>query len=109
MKVITFTCPQYAATKLAHCMKHYADAAYPPGASECAQASREALYNAAEDILRQCANTNERFTISRRLRTNIKAALTYCEQEAENETVYPLLIKVIKGETVDKNQWPNLA
>jgi len=105
MKTVTLKCPQHAAMKLGHCLQHYADAAYPPGASECAQASRAALFGAAESILTQSNNDSESIDISRRLRTNIKAALTYCEQQSEDKKIYQQLLKTLSGEAVSKDEW----
>lgn len=66
---------------LTNAIQVYCDAAYPPGGSECAQAAREALLN----ILPQLQNLSpgdETVTISRRMRSHLKAAVNYyCEQQ----------------------------
>ena len=46
-KSITLSCETEAAQHLAEAVRAYAHAAFPPGGSECAQVSREALLDTA--------------------------------------------------------------
>ncbi len=61
---------------LCEAVRLYAEAAYPPGGSECAQVARESLLSAASSIDEQCADTGYA-RVSRRLRTQLKSALEY--------------------------------
>lgn len=103
-KLITLDCPKEAIEILVNCITTYAHAAYPEGASECAQASRAALLDAALQIKRQAENNDFPVQFSRRLGTNIKAALLYCD-ETYNKPQHELLIKAISGQKVNKREW----
>ena len=46
-KRVTVSCEPEAARRLAEAVRAYAHAAFPPGGSECAQVSREALLDTA--------------------------------------------------------------
>ena len=105
MKIIELDGPDSVLSKLAECLSHYANAAYPPGASECALAARAALLDAAESIKQQIEKNNFPVTVSRRLKTNIKAALSYCAEEDNNDSQYALLIKIMSGEVVAADEW----
>lgn len=61
---------------LCEAVRLYAEAAYPPGGSECAQVARESLLTAASSIHEQCAE-NGHAEVSRRLRVQLKSALDY--------------------------------
>ena len=62
---------------LSRALREYAHAAYPEGGSECAQVARYALLSAATDIDAAIASDARELQVSRRLRTNLKAALDY--------------------------------
>ena len=103
-KIITLECPEEVIEILVNCITAYAEAAYPEGASECAQASRAALLEAALHIKRQAENNDFSVKFSRRLSTNFKAALKYCD-EIDTKPQHELLIKVISGQKVNKSEW----
>ena len=46
-RTVTFDCDHATALRLAEAIRAYAHAAFPPGGSECAQVSREALLDSA--------------------------------------------------------------
>ena len=62
---------------LSRAIREYAHAAYPEGGSECAQVARYTLLNVADDIDAAIESAAATVGISRRLRTNLKAALEY--------------------------------
>lgn len=76
-------------------LNHYANAAYPVGGSNCAMASREALWAIAINISR-----NELAEISCRQRPMLKAAVKWFYTESEyaepNDEMFDRLIKEIK-------------
>jgi hypothetical protein len=61
---------------LAQALFAYAQAAYPPGGSECAQVSREALQESASEIAANAA-TESGAQLRRRQRTQMKAAVKW--------------------------------
>jgi len=68
--------------ELAAALRFYAEAAYPPGCSECGQAAREALLNTEAQLLQD--TDSGPVTISRRVKPRLKAALEYyCEYHSE--------------------------
>ena len=62
---------------LSRAIREYAHAAYPEGGSECAQVARYTLLNVADDIDTAIESNAGELQVSRRLRTNMKAALEY--------------------------------
>ena len=58
-KTIRVPCTTENCALLCRVMRRYADAAFPPGASECAQASREQLLTLAERFAQQQRLTGE--------------------------------------------------
>jgi hypothetical protein len=62
---------------LSRAIREYAHAAYPEGGSECAQVARYTLLNVADEIDAAIESGVATLGISRRLRTNLKAALDY--------------------------------
>jgi len=62
---------------LSRAIREYAHAAYPEGGSECAQVARYTLLNVADDIDAAIESNAGELQVSRRLRTNMKAALDY--------------------------------
>lgn len=109
VKTITLNCPDVACKKLAYALEQYADAAYPPGASECSQASRAAILDAVASINLQCATKTGAVSVSRRLRSNIKAALRYAAENEQADPVYELLTREISGIAVNQADWDKLA
>jgi hypothetical protein len=62
---------------LSRAITEFAHAAYPEGGSECAQVARYTLLNVAADIDAAIESDAGEVTISRRIRSNVKAALDY--------------------------------
>jgi hypothetical protein len=58
-------------------LREYAYAAYPEGGSECAQVARYTLLQAVDTIEAGIRNEAGEVQLSRRLRTQLKAALDY--------------------------------
>ena len=75
-KQLLIPCTHEQRMLLAEVIRFYALAAYPPGGSECVQAAREALLNTAAQLDNVPSMAVEA-VISRRIRTNLKAALDY--------------------------------
>lgn len=67
---------------LCNAIRLYADAAYPPGGSECAQVARETLLDTANTVEKQFADKGV-VEVSRRLKSQLKAALQFFS-EANN-------------------------
>lgn len=107
MKTLTLHCPGFALSQLASSLEEYANAAYPPGASECSQASRAALLDVAASINLQVATKKDEITVSRRLRSHIKAALHYAVENRSTNPVFELLLKAVSGEVVAEDEWQN--
>lgn len=81
-KILPFNCQDNACRRLAEVLIHYAKAAFPNGGSECAQASREALENIAQQ-LQQSFDTCE---IKARQRAMLKNAIEWYFSEIEQNT-----------------------
>ena len=113
MKIIVMTGPAPAFRTLSQAIQQYADAAYPPGGSECAQAARAGLLDTAEKILQQIDTHQSEVTISRRIKSHVKAAIQYylqvcTEQNADLEQAtirYELLLELINGNPVQEERW----
>lgn len=81
-KMLTIKCQNNLCEALANAITQYAHAAYPPGGSECAQASREALETIAHTI--KTADINDAsFQIKARQRSTLKAAINWYFGEAQ--------------------------
>lgn len=81
-KTLLIRCDTDQATRLAEALSAYAEAAYPRGGSECAQAARETLLDSAAMIARDAGV--EGAAISRRQRGLIKTAVRwYWEERGE--------------------------
>lgn len=78
MKTKTFTlqCSVEHANLLSEAITTYAHAAYPPGGSECAQVSREALLESANNI-RQYAASEQGADLRKRQRAMLKSAIAW--------------------------------
>jgi hypothetical protein len=113
MKTIVMTGPKPAFQTLSKAIQQYADAAYPPGGSECAQSARAALLDTAEKIIEQIDNQKTDVTISRRIKSHIKAAIQYYLQvctEQDGDLVlekmrYQLMLNLLDSQPVHDEQW----
>ena len=83
--------------ELSRALHSYAEAAWPTGGSDCAQASREALTSTADAIAEAQQVTPGRAEFSRRQKATFRAALEYAseqtELEAKREIYQTLLLK----------------
>lgn len=77
-KTFEIQCSATQAQQLAEAIQTYAHAAYPPGGSECAQVSREALLEAAKAILQQHGET---ITLRKRQRSMLQTAINWFYNE----------------------------
>lgn len=83
-KTFTLSCDADSAQYLAEALSVYAHAAYPPGGSDCAQVSHQALLESAREILSNAANQGAE--LRRRQRTLMKAAVKwYFSEEGPGE------------------------
>lgn len=80
-KKLTLACTEQEKTILCEAIRLYAEAAYPPGGSQCAQVARETLLDAVRSIDEQFASKGQA-EVSRRLRAQFKSALEYFENTA---------------------------
>ena len=66
-------------------MREYVEAAYPSGCSECGQVARAALIDAVEKLESDfIANDGQYGEISRRLRSHLKAAFKYFDEQHDH-------------------------
>ena len=116
MKTISLTGPTPALLTLIEVIQRYADAAYPVGGSECAQTARAGLLDTAENIKQQVELTEQcvqQITISRRIKTHIKAAIQYylqtsTEQEESSEPSEnrsKLMLAMLNGNAISNKDW----
>ncbi len=108
------TGPVPALQAMSIAIQGYADAAYPPGGSDCAQTARAGLLDTAEKISQQVDLGYKQVTISRRIKSHIKAAIQYylqvsAEQGCDTELTEKrcrLLLALLNGQTVQDTEWP---
>lgn len=74
-KTVSLDCDVQLARGLAAAVRAYAHAAYPPGGSECGQAARQALLEAADQCARHGGGP---LVLRRRLLTQMRAAVRWC-------------------------------
>lgn len=88
---------------LAEAIRCFAEAAYPPGGSDCAQVSRETLFNSAAAIAGDAGTPQ----VSSRQRVMLRqAARWYCDNieslpTATRDELAAALEHLLKGEAVD--------
>lgn len=80
-KTMTLHIDEDQLAELVAVLQRYAHAAWPPGGSECAQASREALLTAAQAMQDSYHSGEAQF--NRRQRATFRAALEYHMEQAE--------------------------
>lgn len=84
--------------ELSRALHIYAEAAWPPGGSECAQASHEALTSTADAIAQAQQLTPGRAEFSRRQKATFRAALEYATEQTELEAkreIYQTLLLML--------------
>ena len=114
MKKLVMTGPAPVFRTLAEAIQKYADAAYPPGGSECAQSAREGLLDTARSIFQQVNENYQDVIISRRIKSHVKAAIQYyvqlsMELEIEQDVATrrsELMLELLNGAPVQEQQWP---
>lgn len=90
---------------LANILEQYADAAFPPGGSECAQASRDSLRQAAARMLESYDGKSGTARLGRRTRTAAREAIRYyAGQSAVNASRQEVLMNLLSGEVVNDEQ-----
>ncbi len=110
-KFITLQCSRSLLDVLLIALTQYAHAAYPPGGSECAQASHESLLNQVNSIKQSWQSDQGQAKMNKRIRVMAKSALKYyCEGLAESgnghaEAREALLLAMIKGNRVSDEQY----
>lgn len=72
------SCGATSAALLVEALRAYTHAAYPPGGSECAQAARETLLDAADRIERQGGGP---LVLQKRLLPQVRNALKWAHSE----------------------------
>ena len=95
-KTFSFNCENQHCQQLASILQHYIDAAFPPGGSECAQATREAL-QAVQQNLSRAENTSI-VAISIRQRSLLKACINwyFTDVDPDNQQHQQDLLQKIK-------------
>lgn len=110
MKTISMTGPAPALQKMSEVIYLYAEAAYPRGGSECAQAARSGLTDTAAKISEQLNQNQSPIIISRRIKTHIKAAIQYyLEANSDQKDAEPssrIMLAILNGETIEDQDWP---
>jgi hypothetical protein len=76
-RVLTLRCDVVIKDLLCRAIREYAHAAYPEGGSDCAQVARYTLLEAASAIDTAISADHAEAAVSRRLRTNLQAAIDY--------------------------------
>ena len=116
MKTISLTGPVPALQLISDVIQHYADAAYPAGGSECAQTARAGLLDTAEKINQQVEQGLMPVTISRRIKSHIKAAIQYYLQmsaeqnpgkgpSAPSSTRSRIMLAMLDGKSIPDDEW----
>jgi len=94
-RIFHFDGSEGKAKMMVEILNHYANVAYPVGGSNCAMASREALWAIAINIER-----NEQAEINRRQRPMLKSAVkwfyTQSEYASPNEVMYDQLLSQLQ-------------
>lgn len=75
-KHLTLSAPAELLKELCEALRLYADAAWPPGGSECSQAARETMLNLVQGI-EASIETGTPASMSRRSRATVRAAIGY--------------------------------
>ena len=82
-RTVTLACGPADARHLAEAVRAYAHTAFPPGGSECAQVSREALLDAAAGI----ATTEGELVLRRRQLAQMRAAVEWYFEDGSGKDV----------------------
>jgi len=90
--------------RLSVALRQYAEAAYPPGCSECGQVARAALDDAAVLLEAGVEQSEPYVELSKRLRAHLKVAVEYYCQQPENLIWQSALQQLLSGEAVTQAQ-----
>ena len=107
-KQIILHCSRAMCEMLSEIIRNYADAAYPPGGSDCSQSARESLTQSAQAIYLNWDEQSQTTHINKRLRTMVKSAIKYHAQYLALEEEHPAdhrkeyLLSVLSGEAIDE-------
>ena len=107
-KQIILHCSRAMCEMLSVILRNYADAAYPPGGSDCSQSARESLMQSAQAIHLNWDEQSQTTHINRRLRVMTKSAINYHAQRLALEEKYSAehrkkyLLSVLSGEAIDE-------
>lgn len=111
MKELKLQAPRPLLDILCPIIRQYTEAAYPVGGSDCAQAARAGLLDAAERIEQDYDSVKASVIISRRIKSHIKAAIEYyvqLETEQDNQrqaqAVAALLLDCLNGQVLSEQQ-----
>lgn len=85
-RTLSLHCDVAVRDLLCTAIREYAHAAYPQGGSECAQVARYTLLQTADAIEAGITESNTEVQVSRRLRTQLKAALAYYFERLDAQT-----------------------
>lgn len=113
MKTISLSGPYPVMQALSDAIALYADAAYPPGGSDCAQAARAGLLDAATGINEQLVRGQPEIVISRRIMSHIKSAIQFQYQIYTDQDMQPdlaarrvaSLLALLNGESIADDEW----
>lgn len=108
MKIIHLQCPQPALVLLQRILIEYADAAYPPGASECAQSAHQAMHMAAQSLLDSYDDEHGTTQFNKRMRAQAKAAIEYYFEDPARQNILTCkapLLALLQGQAITAQQW----
>jgi hypothetical protein len=94
-KLMSLNVDEVQLSELVAVLQRYAHAAWPPGGSECAQASREALLTAAETMREGFAAHPGEAQFNRRQRATFRAALEYHLEQANFQDRHALYTELL--------------
>jgi len=97
-KRFQISCDQDTASLLGTVIRSYGDAAFPPGGSECAQASREALHGIAGNIENHAASDGA--LVSSRQRRLLRSAVSWYFNEVEVSRQQQLLLELLAARQI---------
>jgi hypothetical protein len=104
-KTIRIECPAALQEILCAAIREYAEAAYPPGGSECGQVARAALMDAAEKLEADFAASGGVYAEpSRRLRSHFKAAFRFYVEQHQRQELEPLLLRLLQGDVIGDSE-----
>lgn len=108
-KTIRIECPPAMLKVLSEAIREYAEAAYPPGGSECGQVAKQALLDAVDKLESGFAVSGGVYAeLSRRLRAHVKAACQYYAERHQRSDMGTLLLRLLDGEVINEAEYSSL-